>query len=99
MKKETEEKVHQLIGQVNHPAINDSLQHLGIIQSTQIKDENVEVVFAFPFPNIPIADQLIGSVARPLSEIGVQMKYRIVVMTEEEKARFMQLEAEGWKGM
>jgi ATP-binding protein involved in chromosome partitioning len=93
------EDVLKVISEVKHPAIDFSLVELGIIQDhIEVLDSTVKLVFAFPFPNIPIADALINSIAMPLKSIGYNLTYQIVVMTEEEKMKFMRMEAEAWRG-
>ena len=87
------------ISKVMHPAINYSLVKLGIVKDVDLNDDTVVLTFVFPFPNIPIADQLISSIEKPINDMGLKMEYIVRVMTEEEKARFLQLEAEAWKGM
>ena len=94
----TLDEVYQAINKVTHPSINYSLLDLGIVKEIDLDDQTVSVVFAFPFPNIPIADQLVGSIANPLIELGLKFQYRIDPMNEEEKAKFMKMEAEAWKG-
>ena len=93
------EKLENAIANVMHPAINLSLTTLGIVKDVKISDEKVEVTYAFPFPNIPIADQLINSVKNPVTNLGVEFDYQVVIMTEEEKQKFLHLEASAWKGM
>ncbi len=56
------------------------------------------ITFAFPFLNIPIAEQLVNSIYDPIDLLGVDFGYAIVEMTEEEKAKFMKMEVDGWKG-
>ncbi len=96
---ETIEKVVEELRKVMHPAINNSLINLGIVTDIDVEDNVVELVFAFPFPNIPIADQLINSISQPVKELGLEFKHSVRLMNQEEKAKFMQLETEGWKGM
>ena len=95
----TKQEVLDAISGEQHPAISNSLLNLGIVKDVELKDNVANVLFAFPFPNIPIADQLIYSIYEPIKAIGVDFNYDIIDMNEEEKAKFMQLEAEGWKGM
>jgi len=94
----TKEDILKLISEVKHPAINYSLVDLGIVKDIQIKENLVTLIFAFPFPNIPIADALINSIKTPLNNINFDLEYQIIVMTEEEKAIFMKKEAEAWIG-
>ena len=94
----TKEEVLDIISNVKHPAIDYSLVDLGIIKDIEVKDNIVKLIFVFPFPNIPIADALINSIAMPLRVIGYELEHEIVVMTEEEKTKFMRMETEAWKG-
>ncbi len=94
----TKQDILNELGKVGHPAINYSLIKLGILTDIELTDNKVSVVFAFPFPNIPIADKLINSVAQPVKSLGLDFGYKIRVMTEVEKMRFLQLEQEAWKG-
>ena len=93
------EQIEEIIGSVMHPAIDLSLITLGIIKDVKVTDEKVEVAFAFPFPNIPIGEQLINSVKIPVTNLGVAFDYQVFIMTEEERQKFLQLEASAWRGM
>jgi len=50
------------------------------------------------YQNIPIADTLINSIVQPLDEMSLEFEYSVRTMTDEERNRFLQLEAEAWKG-
>jgi metal-sulfur cluster biosynthetic enzyme len=93
------EQIEDTIDSVMHPAINLSLTTLGIVKDVKVTDKKAEVTFAFPFPNIPIADQLINSIRNPVTNLGAVFDYQVVIMTEEEKQKFLQLEASAWKGL
>ncbi len=93
------EQIEDTIASVMHPAIDLSLTTLGIVKDIKIVDNKVNVTFAFPFPNIPIADQLINSIKTPVTNLGAEFSYQVVVMTEEERQRFLELEASAWKGL
>ena len=87
------------LGKVKHPNINYSLIKLGIIADIQSVDNSVLVIFAFPFPNIPRADDLIQSVKHPVRSLGFGFTYKIRTMNEVEKTRFLQFEAEARNGL
>jgi metal-sulfur cluster biosynthetic enzyme len=93
------EQIEDTIASVIHPAINLSLTTLGIVKDVKVTDEKAEVTFAFPFPNIPIGDQLINSIKLPVTNLGVAFDYQVVIMTEDERQKFLQLEESAWKGM
>jgi len=95
----TKEEILNVISEVKHPAINHSLVDLGIVKDIEIDDKAVDLKFAFPFPNIPIGEMLINSIKTPLNDIGYGLRSDVVLMNEQEKAKFMQMEAEAWKGM
>ncbi|HPR58050.1 MAG TPA: iron-sulfur cluster assembly protein [Bacteroidales bacterium] len=93
------EQIKAAIANAKHPAIDLSLTTLGIVKDVKVTDEKAEVTFAFPFPNIPIGEQLINSVKIPVTNLGVAFDYQVVLMTEDERQKFLQLEASAWKGM
>ncbi|HDR50789.1 MAG TPA: DUF59 domain-containing protein [Mariniphaga anaerophila] len=94
----TQQELIKTLETVEHPAISYSLIKLGIVSHVELNENKVNVVFAFPFPNIPIADVLINSIAQPIYDMGLEFEHSIRIMTDEEKNRFLQLEAEAWKG-
>lgn len=94
----TKDEVINVLDQVEHPAISYSLIELGIVTDVKLVENKVSVVFAFPFPNIPIADVLIQSIAQPIKQLGLELEYTTRVMTDQERNLFLQLEAEAWKG-
>jgi len=94
----TREEVIKEISNIKHPAIDHFLLDLGIVKDVIVEDEKAKIVFAFPFPNIPIAEMLINSIAAPIKEIGLNFDHEVVIMTEDEKSKFMKMEIEGWTG-
>jgi len=89
------------ISTVKHPAIDLSLVELGILKSIMLNSEEntLFAIFAFPFPNIPIANALIDSILNPVTDLGFDFKHEVVLMTEDEKNRFLELEKSAWKGL
>jgi metal-sulfur cluster biosynthetic enzyme len=94
----TQEDVLNVLSQVEHPAISYSLIKLGIVTDIKLIENKVSLVFAFPFPNIPIADFLIQSVAQPIQQLGLELEYTTRLMNNIERNLFLQLETEAWKG-
>ncbi|MCD6355622.1 MAG: DUF59 domain-containing protein [Prolixibacteraceae bacterium] len=94
---QTIENVINEISKVEHPAISYSLLKLGIVKDIELSGDSVILTFVFPFPNIPIADTLIGSIEKPINEMGLKLEYIVRIMNEEEKSKFLKLEAEAWK--
>ncbi len=93
------EQLTDTISVIKHPAIDLSLQELGIVKEVKIEENKVTVIFAFPFPDIPIGDQLINSIGNPVKNLGYNFDSKIVIMTEAEKQKFLELEASAWKGL
>ena len=91
--------VKGVIEQVKHPAINNTLLNLGIVKNISISENTITATFAFPSPNIPIADKLVNSIGNPIKEIGFDFEHTIELMDESEKAKFMELEQQGWTGL
>ena len=94
----TQTEVENAIAMVEHPAINYSLVKLGMISNILLLGKKVIVEFAFPFPNIPIADALISSIEEPIKDLGLSFEHTIRTMNDQEKSKFLQLETEEWKG-
>ncbi|MCF6183473.1 MAG: iron-sulfur cluster assembly protein [Bacteroidales bacterium] len=94
----TKEDVIKNISDVMHPAINFSLVKLGIVSDVKVENNTATVMFALPFPNIPILYDLIFSISQPVMDMGLEFKYETRIMSEQEKNDFLKLEAEGWKG-
>ncbi len=95
----TKQEIINLLSKVKHPAIDYSLIDLGIVKDIEIYNKTIALKFAFPFPNIPIADTLIQSIEIPLNSIGYRLAPDVILMDEQEKAKFMQMETEAWKGL
>lgn len=94
----TNQEIIDLISAVKHPAIDHTLVDLGIVRDINVFSKTVVLEFAFPFPNIPIADALVNSIEAPLNDNGYRLLSEIITMNEQEKARFLQMETEAWKG-
>ncbi|MBN2766514.1 MAG: DUF59 domain-containing protein [Paludibacteraceae bacterium] len=93
------DEILELLGDIEHPAINYSLIKLGILTDIQFVDNKVKAVFAFPFPRIPIAEKLISSVEITLGNFNIGFEYSTRLMSEPEKQNFLKLEHEAWKGL
>jgi len=93
------EKVEKVLTGVKHPVINLSLVDLGIIKDFNIQKGKVKVIFAFPFPNIPIKEQIIKSVRKAVEKVGLEIEIETTIMSQEEMQKFLSLEQENWKGV
>ncbi|HIE16087.1 MAG TPA: DUF59 domain-containing protein [Bacteroidales bacterium] len=97
MEKLTRDQAWKILEKVEHPAINFSLAQLGILKDIDISGEMLTITLALPFPNIPIIDTLINSLVEPLSDYEMEIGIETILMTEQEKQHFFDLEHKGWK--
>lgn len=88
----------QLITKVEHPYIKESLTNLGIVTDIDLEDNIVQLEFVWPFPNIPIRDELINSIEHVVKELGFSLSFTERIMNPQEKNEFLILEKAGWKG-
>ena len=88
----------QKITKVEHPYIKYSLTELGIVTDIDLEDNLVTLEFAWPFPEIPIRDELVASIEKVVFDLVFELKYTERVMTNIEKNDFLALEKRGWKG-
>jgi len=95
----TQEDALKIAAQVMHPAIDRNLVDLGIVKDIEIKGTHATVTFAFPALNIPIADQLIGSVHSILEKQGLSVDHQVTVMSQPELQSFLAMEQAAWKGL
>ncbi len=96
---EFEKKAEEIIKSIKHPAIENTLFNLGIVKDFDIKGKDVHITMAVPSLTIPIMDTLIKSLSNPLQEIGADVFFDVVLMTQEELQKFFALEQQGWKGL
>jgi metal-sulfur cluster biosynthetic enzyme len=94
----SEEDVRNVLAWVNHPMIDRSLLELGIIKHIAVEQRKVKVTLAFPFPNIPIKDHIIGSVREPIQKLGAEIELKLTVMNRDELQKFLAMEQDAWKG-
>jgi metal-sulfur cluster biosynthetic enzyme len=94
----SEEDVRKVLARVNHPMIDRSLLELGVIKHIAVEQRKVKVTLAFPFPNIPIKDDIIQSVREPVQKLGAEIEVKLTVMNHEELQKFLAMEQDAWKG-
>ena len=94
----SEEDIREVLARVNHPMIDRSLLELGVIKHIAVEQRKVKVTLAFPFPNIPIKEQLIQSVREPVQKLGAEIEVKLTVMNHEELQKFLAMEQDAWKG-
>jgi len=97
-RKISEENVCKILADIKHPAIDRTVFNLWIIKSITTENNNVKILLAFPFPNIPIKEQLITSIREVLNKQGLGLEIETTVMDEGELHKFLTMEQEAWKG-
>ena len=88
----------QKITKVEHPYIKNSLTNLGIVTDIDLEGDIVQLEFVWPFPNIPIREELIDSIENVVKDLGFKLSFTERIMTAQEKNEFLVLEKAGWKG-
>ena len=94
----SEQEIRQVLSNVKHPVIDRTLIDLGILKDITIRNDKVVLTLAFPFPEIPIKEQLINSVREPLEKLSVEVEVKVTVMNQEKLQRFLSMEQDAWKG-
>jgi len=91
-----EERIWDALRRVQHPEIGRSLVDLGMVTDVTSGDGQVCVTVALPFKEIPIKEDLLGSVRGALRPIEPELEVdvRLVEMDQQQRAAFM-AEAEG----
>ncbi len=93
------EEIIRLVNKVKHPAVDMTLKDLGMLKDISFKEDTFFILLSFPFPNIPIKDQLTESVCEPVKKSDFKCIVETVIMSEEEKQDFLQKEGQAWKGL
>ena len=99
MEKKNKEDIIEEINKIKHPAIDLSLKELGILKNVSLKEDTFFITLAFPFANIPIADELINSVCKPVKEMEFKCSVETTIMNEQEKQDFLRKEGAAWTGL
>lgn len=97
----TVETVEAAIQEVTHPEIDATLVELGMIDDVRVEDGQATIDVAIPIPNIPdaIKQLLAKRLAVAVDQTGADLTVRFVVMNEETRTRFFQMEEENWSGL
>ena len=98
-----ENSIHEVIRQVEHPAIASSLVDLGMIRDVVYNNEDntVSLTLVLPVLTIPqnVRDYMINSLYQALKSVHVELTgVNLVQMTEEERQVFLELEQQNWRG-
>ncbi|HKL29249.1 MAG TPA: iron-sulfur cluster assembly protein [Natrialbaceae archaeon] len=97
----TVETVEEAIADVTHPEIDATLVDLGMIDDVAVDGDEATIEVAIPMAGIPdaIKQMLARRLAEPVNEAGAELRVRFVLMDEETRERFFQMENENWSGL
>ncbi len=97
----TVDTVETALADVTHPEIDASLPELGMIDDVTIDGETVFVDIALPMAGIPqLIQQLLEQlVVDRIADLGASAEVSFVVMDDQTKERFFELEEQQWAGL
>jgi Mrp family chromosome partitioning ATPase len=93
----TEKQVIDVLRKVMHPEIEQrDLVGLDMIRDVSVKDGKVTLTLVLPFKEIPIKDDLVGSVREAVTSLDadLEIEVKFAEMSQQERAAFM-TEAQG----
>jgi len=91
-------EIKKILGGIKHPAIDETLENLGMIKGVEIKRNKVSLVLALPFENVPIKEDLIGLIKKTLADKGFVPLIKTAVMDKKELEKFLAAEQVHWRG-
>ena len=94
------DKIEKIIKQIKHPEIADTLFNLGMVENIDVQDNKVAFTLKIPMLNIPIKDYLINDINSAVKRENGNAKVEINIeeMDEKERAKFMKMAQEAWRG-
>jgi len=102
MSEEKVKNISQSISSVEHPSIAASLEKLGMLRDVEISESgDVSLTLVLPFPQIPenIQKFMINSLGAAVKTTGGELQQvKMAVMDGEEKANFLAIETQNWRG-
>jgi Mrp family chromosome partitioning ATPase len=93
----TNKQVIDALRKVMHPEIEQrDLVGLNMIRDVSVEDEKVTLTLVLPFKEIPIKDDLVGSVREAVTSLdaNLEVEVKLAEMNQQERAAFM-TEAQG----
>jgi thioredoxin 1 len=98
----SEQEIRRALAEVNHPEIARTLVDLGMLKDITFDGGNVSLTLALPLMGIPtqVKDYLLNSIRQALANLDTSLKTEINLaeMNPEERAKFLDMEQEGWIG-
>jgi len=92
-----EDKVLEVLAQVNDPELHRSLTDLKMVRDIQVSDGKVEVTIALTVPNCPMKSQIESDVRTAISTLPEvqQVSVKLTSMTDEERKAILGEPKEG----
>ncbi|HEX73571.1 MAG TPA: iron-sulfur cluster assembly protein [Dehalococcoidia bacterium] len=97
-----EPEIRQVLAQVRHPEIANTLVDLGMLKDVVVEGNKVGITLLVPFVGIPIQvrDYIIDSLHQALTKVdaSLEVEINIAEMSQDEIAKFIKMAQEGWLG-
>jgi len=95
------EEIIQIINNVEHPEITNTLGELGMLGEISFDDETrvVSLDILLPMLNIPVSvrDMILNSIAAAIKNKGSKLSVSFAVMNIEQRQHFFSLSKKNWK--
>ena len=95
------DEIIEIINNVNHPEIANTLDELGMIDEIDLDDETkvVSLTLLLPMLNIPVSvrDMILNSIAAAIKDKGSKLSVSFAVMNEEQRQHFFSWSKKNWK--
>jgi len=101
-KSTSEQEIREVLAQVRHPEIANTLVDLGMLKDVVVEGNKVSLTLLLPFMGIPIQikDYLINSLRQALANVdtSLEVEMNIAEMSQDERAKFSRMAQEEWLG-
>ncbi len=95
------DEIIEIINNVEHPEIANTLDELGMLDEIDFDDETkvVSLTLVLPMLNIPVSvrDMILNSIAAAIKNKGSKLSVSFDVMNEEQRQHFFSLSKKNWK--
>jgi len=97
---DTKVKIAKALKEIEHLEIRSTLFNLGMIKDIDIKEERVTLTLKVPMLGIAIKDYLINDIKSVVKkeDENVEVDINIEEMNVDERAKFMKMARDGWRG-
>jgi ATP-binding protein involved in chromosome partitioning len=98
----SESEILQILAQVKHPEIDNTLAELGMLKDITVSSNKVSLTLLLPIMGIPtqIKDYLVRSIHDAISTVdaSLQIELSLAEMSQDERTKFLKMSQEGWLG-